>query len=261
MKTFSLLAAGLLLSEAGAFAEPVTVHPIISEDFESTPVGSIPQGFTKTGAIMVVDDVAHSGKHSLRMDPAVKGPRRITKTGPEIAALGGEHWGRLYYKVKLPVPAPAPVEGKTNPSIHATFVSGNATSPLAQDPIEVRLMGMGIRSDTSFRYLYNVQTRKGRGEFGVSAKSPSNFTDKWVLAEWHVDYATQTYQFFVDGQEITDIAVKNGAGKFEKSEIPAAFDDLSFGFINYQPATGEGFTVWIDDLALGKQRLGPVAAK
>src|SRR5262245_36609407 len=76
----------------------------LSEDFETTSVGKIPQGYTKTGAVAVVDDVAHSGRKSLRMEAAAKGPRRIMKKGTEIAALGGEHWGRLYYKVKLPTP-------------------------------------------------------------------------------------------------------------------------------------------------------------
>jgi hypothetical protein len=51
---------------------------LLSEDFESTPAGEIPQGFTKTG---VVDDVAHSGKKSLRMEAAANGARRITLKG------------------------------------------------------------------------------------------------------------------------------------------------------------------------------------
>ena len=35
--------------------------------------------------------------------------------------------------------------------------------------------------------------------------------------------------------------------------------NFSVGWTNYQAATGEGFTVWLDDLAIGKKRLGPVA--
>jgi hypothetical protein len=45
---------------------------LLSEDFESTPVGEIPRGVTKTGLVGVVDDVAHSGKKSLRMEAAEK---------------------------------------------------------------------------------------------------------------------------------------------------------------------------------------------
>ena len=34
---------------------------ILSEDFESTAVGQIPKGFTKSGAVGVVDNMSHSG--------------------------------------------------------------------------------------------------------------------------------------------------------------------------------------------------------
>lgn len=256
--TLPLLAAGLVLSSAAVFAE--SPKPIISEDFESTPVGQVPKGFTKVGAVEVVDDVAHTGKKSLRMNPAVNGARKITLTGEPVAALGGSHWGRLYYKVKLPTPLPVVPPGKTTAAVHTTLVSGNATSPLASDHIEVRLLGLSLKMDGAFRYLYNVQPRGGRKEFGVSNKTDSKFTDEWVLAEWHVDYATQSYHCYINGEEQKDIAIDNGEGKFEKVEIPVKFDDLSFGWQNYQAATGEGFTTWLDDLALGKERLGPVAA-
>ena len=251
--------AGLLLSASAALAEATAARPVISEDFENTAVGAVPAGYTKTGSIGVVDDVAHSGKHSLRMDPAVKGARKITKQGSELTALGGQFWGRLYYKLKLPVPAPVIPEGKTSGIIHSTMVSGLASSPLASDPIEFRMLGSIFRTDGTFRYLFNVQPRK-RPEFGVTAKAPSKPSDGWVLAEWSVDHATQSYQFFVDGTEMTELAVKKGEGQFAGAEVPAIFESLSFGFTNYQPATGEGFTVWIDDLALGKERLGPVPA-
>ncbi len=253
------LTVALLLAIAGhAFAETAAA-PIVSLDFESTAVGAIPAGFTKTGAIGVAEGVAHSGTRALKIEPAIKGGRFISLAPDKVAALGGEHWGRLYYKVKSPAPLPAPVEGKQNPAIHTTFVAAKATSPLANDAIEVRLAGLSLKSTGSFSYLYNVQP-KLRKEFGVRAKAEQKFNDDWTLLEWHADAATQTYQFFVNGQEITDIALHKGAGKFEGAEIPASFQTLSIGWTNYQPATGEGFTVWIDDVAVGKQRLGPVSA-
>ncbi|MEP6672337.1 MAG: hypothetical protein ABJF10_24445 [Chthoniobacter sp.] len=232
---------------------------VISEDFESVAVGQIPAGFTKTGAIGVAEDVAHSGKHSLKVEPATKGGRFISLSPEKVAALGGEQWGRFYYKVKTPTPLPLIPEGKTTASIHTTLVAGKCTSPLANDPIEVRLAGLSVNGTGAFKYLYNVQP-KLRKEFGVGAKTTQNFNDEWTMIEWHADNATQTYQFFLNGQEVTDIGLKKGAGQFEGVEIPAKFDTLSVGWTNYQAATGEGFTVWIDDLAIGKKRLGPAAA-
>jgi len=222
-------------------------------------VGEIPKGFTKTGALGVAEDAAHSGRKSLRIEPAIKGARVITLTGGKLAAIGGTHWGRLYYKMKLPTPLPVVPEGKKTAGIHTTLVSGRATSPLANDPIDVRLMGTSTDMTGAFKYLFNVQP-KLRPEFGVGAKTRSQYTEEWTLAEWYVDHDTQTYQFFINGEEITDIALHKGAGQFAGAEIPAVFESLSFGWNNYQAASGDGFTMWIDDLALGKKRIGGAPA-
>ena len=246
----------LVLAASGSFAQSPAPKLLLSEDFESTPASEIPKGFTKSGAVSVSEDTAHSGKKSLRMEPAIKGARTITKQGPELAAIGGQFWGRLYFKVKLPSPLPVIPEGKTSAAIHTTLVSGKATSPLLNDPIEVRLLGTSTDMTGAFKYLYNVQPKQGRKEFGASGKARFHYTDQWTLAEWYVDNATQTYQLFINGEEITEVALHKGAGQFAGAEIPAIFDSLTFGWRNYQPASGEGFTVWIDDLALSKERIG-----
>jgi hypothetical protein len=251
-----LLATALLLLAASRSDAEAAPDLIVSEDFESVPVGQIPPGFTKTGAIAVAEDAAHSGHHALKIEPATRGGRFITLQGPKLTALGGQFWGRLYFKVKLPSPLPVVPEGKTTAGIHTTLVAGRTTSPLFNDPMEVRLLGTSTDMTGAFRYLYNVQPLKGRKEFGVGGKAHFKYTDEWTLAEWHVDNATQTYELFINGEEITDVARHNGAGKLEGVELPALFDTLSIGWTNYQAATGEGFTVWIDDLALGKQRIG-----
>jgi len=225
---------------------------IVSEDFESTAAGAIPAGFTKTGDIGVEEGVAHSGTHALEVKPAVRGGRFISLAPDKVAALGGEHWGRMYFKVKTPTPMP------TGRLIHATFVDGKGISPLANDLIDVRLATLLFYPNGDYGWFYNVQPPNGRKEFGPKSAAMHKFNDEWTLLEWHADAATQTYQFFVNGKEVTDIGQHKGAGNYEGIEIPAAFQTLSIGFTNYQPATGEGFTVWIDDIAVGKERLGPV---
>jgi hypothetical protein len=228
------------------------VKLLLSVDFEETSVGDIPKGFTKTGAVAVVDDVAHSGKKSLRMEPAATGARRITLKGDFLTALGGQHWGRLYFKVQLPTPEPQGA-GKF-PVIHSTLVSGQAQSPLSKDPIEVRMLDTVLGPKGTHQFLYNVQPRK-RPEFGKGSAYNYRYTDEWTLAEWYVDSATQTYRLFINGVEVKDASFSKGAGKFEKAEIPEVFESLSFGWNNYQQA-GKGFTAWIDDIALSKERIG-----
>ncbi|HEX3134909.1 MAG TPA: hypothetical protein VHX44_15185 [Planctomycetota bacterium] len=221
------------------------------EDFEGTDVGKIPKGYEKKGSCGVVEGEAHTGIHSLRLDAAVSGARQIVKRGAELAAMGGEHWGRLYFKVQLPSPLPA------GGGMHTTIVVGSCISPLpSKDPIEVRLMGTSTGGDGAFHFLYNVQPMKGRPEFGPGGKTSYHYSDKWTLAEWYADYATQTYRFFIDGKELPELALTKGAGNYAGVEIPEVFDTMAFGWCNYQAAAGTGFVTWIDDIALSKERIG-----
>lgn len=262
MKTpFLVVGASVILASLFSTAQAADsknqAKPAIAEDFESTPVGEVPKGFTKVGAVGVTEETAHSGKKCLKIEPAPKGARKITKAGPELTALGGEHWGRMYLKVKLPTPVPVVPEGKKSAVIHSTMVDAQATSPLFHDPINLRLVSSCTNPKGDSNYLYNVQPKKERKEFGKSTKYTYHYSDQWTLVEWHLDYATQTYQFFLDGKEITDACFSKGAGKFEGAEIPEVLENISFGWTNYQPAPeGQAFTAYIDDIALSKTRIG-----
>ncbi len=150
---------------------------LLTLDFEDTAPGQIPKACTKQGAVGVVDDVAHSGTRALRIEAAVNGPRRITVSDPKLmAALGGEHWGRLWFKVQLPVPVP---KGESKfPVIHSTIVSGKAQSPQFKDPIEVRVLDavMGPNNG-AFQWIYNVQPSK-RQEVANGSKYDYHYTDE-----------------------------------------------------------------------------------
>jgi len=258
LAALALLCTALLLCAADKDTPlpdaPIGNAPLlVSEDFESTPVGGIPKGFTKTGNVAVVGDVSHSGRKSLRMDAVVKGTRRITLKGDVLKALAGSHWGRLYFKVQLPTPVPDGATPKTK-VIHSTIVAGSAQSPSSKDPIEVRVLDTIERPDGSQSYIYNVQP-KTRPEFARGSPSKYRYSDQWTLAEWYVDSATQTYRLFINGEEVKGASFSQGAGNYEKSEIPEVFESLSFGWVSYQ-AAGPGFTAWIDDIALSKERIG-----
>lgn len=248
--------SGLALAQTPPAIDPPLgkAKLLMSIDFENTADGQIPQGFTKTGECGVVSDVAHTGKRALRMEAAVNGPRRITvKDEAFMKSLGGSHWGRLYFRVQLPTPEP---DGPGNfPVIHSTLVAGSAQSPSEKDGIEVRLLDTVMGPKQTFQYLYNVQPRSKRPEFGKGGEYKNKWTDQWTLAEWFVDHETQTYRLFINGVEMKDVSFSKGAGKFEKAEIPAVFESLSFGWNNYQQA-GKGFVAWIDDIALAKDRIG-----
>jgi len=241
-------------SVTAADSPPVSkTLPLFTEDFESTAVGAIPEGFTATGKVAVADDFAASGKKSLRVEAAPRGPRRITLKGDVLQKLGGQFWGRLYYRVQTPYPLPD--ANSRNPVIHSTFVAGSAISPQFNDQIEVRMLDTVMNKEGAHQYIYNVQP-KSRGEFGKGSAYLYHYTNEWTLAEGSVNNATQSYHLYINGQEITGVALDKGATNFTKVELPEVFTSLSFGLCNYQAAE-PGFVVWIDDIALGKERIGP----
>ncbi|MEO6473470.1 hypothetical protein [Luteolibacter sp.] len=250
-----LTTACIFLTSFAADAAPKSkLEPILTIDFETTREGEIPRGFEKEGDVAVTAGESHTGKKCLQINPAERGPRRIIKRGDEITRLGDQHWGRLYLKVKLPAPVPVIPAGQNFAVIHSTIVEGSANSPLFHDPIAVRLVDTCTGPGGSLQYIYNVQPSK-RDEFGKGSAYDYKFSGEWTLVEWYVDHARQSYRLFIDGQEIEGVEIKNGKAKFEKSEIPAVFESMAFGWNNYQSA-GAGFTAWIDDIALGKERIG-----
>jgi len=229
---------------------PVGKAPLLlQESFELTAPGQAPRGFQKQGEVGVVDGVAFSGRRSLRIEAAANGPRRITMRGDILKQLGGQHWGRLFFKVQLPSPVPA------NGVIHSTLVAGSAKSPIDKVEIEVRPLDTVMNAQNQHQYLYNVQPN-GRAEFGKGGGYNHAYTDEWTMAEWYVDHATQTYRLFINQKEVKDVAFSKGKGMFKDSEIPDVFESMSFGWNNYQNA-GAGFVAWIDDIALSKDRVGP----
>jgi len=82
-----------------------------------------------------------------------------------------------------------------------------------------------------------------------------SYDGNWHCAEWHVEGATQSYQFFIDGAEVTQIAINNGAGKYSGTDIPNVFTQARVGWNNYQSAS-PGFVAWIDEIVMHTSRIG-----
>jgi hypothetical protein len=224
---------------------------IVCEGFEGTAIGTnvAPAGWTRSGAVDVIADTGdvYRGAHAMRTNAAASGARRITLSGAAVAALGGSHWGRVFYKVQTPAPKPA------SGVVHSTLVAGAATSPVSGTN-EVRVVDTVEDTTGHHQFLYNVQPNV-RGEFGKGSPYSWTYDGNWHCAEWHVDYATQSYHFYFDGAEITSIAITNGAGNFTNSEIPTVFSSLSVGWNNYQTST-PGFVAWFDEIAMDGSRIG-----
>jgi hypothetical protein len=217
---------------------------LLCEDFESTAVGSAPMGWTAHGKASVAEDQAGHGKHSLKVSPADNGERRIYHP---TTMLGAQHWGRVYYRVMLPTP---------DAFVHSTMVTFFGKGPTVGDA-EFRVVDTvkdaktGGFANGKHQFLYNVQPQGA--EFGNGSPYDYTFEDKWHCAEWHVNAAEQSYQFFYDGKEV--ISFTKGAGVYKDSELPDGFAEVRLGWNNYQSAP-PGFTAWLDDFALDDERVG-----
>ncbi len=233
---------------AGGAGSPGACSPdyLLCEDFESTAVGDVPNGWTAHGAASVASDQANSGAHSLKIEPADNGQRRIYHSA---SMLGSSHWGRVHYRVQLPVP---------DAFVHSTLVAFTGDGPTV-GPAEFRVVDTvkdaktGGFADGKHQFLYNVQPNGP--EFATGSSYDYEFEDEWHCAEWFVDATDQSYRFYYDGQEV--VSFSNGAGNYEDSELPMSFDEVRVGWNNYQSAP-PGFTAWLDDFAVDDQRIGCV---
>jgi hypothetical protein len=220
---------------------------IVCEDFESTAVGAIPMGWTRVGATSLsgVDAAqAARGIHSLKLDAVANGPRRITFPA---ASFGSAHWGRIFYKVQTPAPTPA------SNVVHSTLVALAGANPQGPGSEEVRVVDTVENTQGLHQFIYNVQPQGP--EFGTGSAYNWRYDGVWHCAEWHIDAGNQSYQFFFDGTEITQIAKANGAGNFNGTGIPSVFTSIAVGWYNYQ-AVSPGFVAWIDEIAIDANRIG-----
>jgi hypothetical protein len=171
------------------------------------------------------------------------GPRRIVYPA---TSFGGAHWGRIFYKVQLPVPV-------ISQYLHSTLVALVGKNPQGAGNEEVRVVDTVQDPNGKHQFLYNVQP--DGPEFGTGSAYLYKYDADWHCAEWHIDAADQSYHFYFDGQEITQIAKMNGAGKLAGTGIPATFTSIEVGWYNYQSAP-PGFVAWIDEVAIAATRIG-----
>ena len=232
--------AALLLSTT-ALAEPASPKLLLSEDFEATAVGAIPKGFTKTGAVGVVDDVAHEWKKVAAHRAGSEWVDARSRSGAGDHRLGWAALGPALLQGEAAIPSSRSCRKGKRPA------SSIRPSSVARRPVRSRMIrsrcGCSAPSSTrTGRSNTSTTCSRGSGPSSRSArKRPCTPTEDWTLVEWSVDHATQSFRFFINGEEIKEMGFSKGEGHFEGAEIPAVFESLSFGWTNYQPAAGEGF--------------------
>jgi hypothetical protein len=217
----------------------------VCESFEATAPGALPAGWARRPGFLgksmgVSTDDAARGTHALKVEGGDSGSQFMElKNG--LGALAMRHWGRIFFRVK--VPAPWPPSGVLHGDIvqHLGPHPGGGTNGVRWGIVENTAM--------KFQWIYNVQPTEGEGEFADGTAYTYSWPGRWQCLEWRYDQPAQQGELWLDGT-----AVPIAVGKSHPPEIPV-FTSLGVGWANYQPA-GAGFTVYIDEVAFHDSRIG-----
>jgi hypothetical protein len=210
----------------------------VCESFESTAVGALPAGWARRpgflGKSMAVSaDDAARGIHALKVEGGDSGSQFL-EMKDNLGSLATRHWGRIFFRVK--VPAPWPASGVLHGDIvqHLGPHPGGGTNGVRWGIVE--------NTQMKFQWIYNVQPTEGEGEFADGTNYVYSWPGRWQCLEWRYDQPAQQGELWLDGA-----SVPIRVGESHPPEIPV-FTSLGVGWANYQPA-GAGFVVYIDEVA------------
>jgi hypothetical protein len=212
----------------------------LCEDFESGNVGDIPTGWTALkgfsgtrGGVGLANDQFHSGSMALKSDGMNTGMDRVQKSLAALGPTATKHWGRIFYKVQSPGPKPS------SGVIHLTLAAMQGTT-------ENRIVDTVVATNGTHQWLFNIP------DDSCCTSSPYNWTfdDAWHCAEWTLDVGAQSFRFFSDGKEVTQLAF---TGK--TNSRMSAYTSIGVGTIFYQTPP-KPIVVWFDDLAIDDNQIG-----
>jgi len=233
--------------------------PDFSDDFEQYPAGQLPGAPWKeetyeSGAAITVDSAhAFTGKQSMHiLTPANAVKRRgyvaIHLKGP-LPQLQSGMYGRLMAWLDEP-PAPA---------VHWTLLQGEGRS--ADDRYNsIYRLGLMVKGGTQL--MANFETTPPVKTNCMQQSKRTLPVRRWSCIEWHMEVATNEMQFWIDGHPITHVKERaTVAGACAGHDLddrwlaPPRFDSLYVGFERYGD-TANDQNLWIDDVALSRQRVG-----
>ncbi|MBN8610051.1 MAG: hypothetical protein J0L92_05685 [Deltaproteobacteria bacterium] len=217
---------------------------LFCEDFESASPGTLPEGWSvafgwqdEDTEPAVSELSAHGGTRALRSALAIDGQRRAEHSLASLGEHRGVHWGRVFYRVEAP--AYVPTSGVVHNTMLALIGGG-----------EARVVDTVIGGSGAHQFLYNIPDDSC---CAGSSYDYRTYDGDWHCAEWQVDWTTQSYRFFIDGAEVTSIALDRGAGT--TGAAMDEFDRVALGWRNYQmPPTP--YDSFFDDLAFDDTRVG-----
>jgi hypothetical protein len=266
MGTVPILLVALSALRADAADAPV---PSFTDDFESRDSGVAPDAPWKeesydTGVTIRVDaERAFSGHQSLH----IHDPR-------------GANYRRGYMAIHLKSPLPALTSGLYGRAM-IWLDAAPAALPGARPVHWTLLQGEGRSADDRYNSIYRlgVEGADGLGLIANFETTPPVTTDckqasartlpvrRWACVEWHLEVATNELEFWIDGKRIAHVRDRGAPGSACKGNdlggrwlAPPRFDSFYIGLERYADSANDQ-DLWIDDVALARQRVGCEARK
>lgn len=197
---------------------------------------------TGTGAVAVDGTVAHSGRRSFRVDGKAGFCNHAFVGRTDIPALGSVLFGRFYVRHSTPLP-----DG------HVTMMA-------------LRDAGDGNRDLRMGGQNRAMQWNRESDDATVPAQSPAGVaqsvplpTAAWTCVEFTVDGPGGQLRTWVNGTEIAGLRVDGqptpdiDSQWLTRAAWHPSLTDFRLGWESY--STGDD-TLWFDDIALGRTRIG-----
>jgi len=237
-------AAGATATGGNAGGASGTCKYKLCEGFESGTAGGVPTGWTQlngfgaTTGVGLATDAAHGGSMSLKSSSSTKGQARVQRSLSALGATATKHWGRIFYKADSPFAKP------TSGVIHITLTA--LENPSGASESENRVVDLVEDTNGKHQWIFNVPD----DSCCTGSSYDWGFDTTWHCAEWYVDQSTQSFRFFTDGTEVTQIGFTNNT-----NAKMGAWTSIAVGAIFYQvPPTP--VVVWFDDLAINDTQIG-----
>jgi len=215
---------------------------LLCEDFEAIAEGGVPDPAVWTvdkgaGATVAVDGQQWKhGKHALHLHTLPSDNRALlheTKTFP-LPDGKDSLYGRAYFMIGA---------GLVVPKDHTNFFEAS-----------------GQVNGQSGNYRYGAANAKFFANYNPGDPGESSQTSVpvgvWSCYEWAFLGDTNEMHFWIDGKELTDVAVPPGGVNGTVWTAPK-FDSFYFGWITYATdLASDHYDIWYDDIAIDTARIG-----
>ena len=240
---------------------------LFCDGFEDDVVGQLPgapwseEMYDSGASIVISEERAFSGKNAMHVFAPKNAPRRgyvAIHDSPVFPNAARRMYGRVMVWLDA---APIPLEGAR--PVHWTLLQGEGRSANDRYNSIYRLGGErqeGVGLKANFETTPPVRT---------NCRKHSKWTlpvAKWTCVEWHFDGERNEMQYWLDGEELSDIHVtERGDAPDSHCEhlsdlngqwlAPPAFQSVYMGWERYD-ASANDQNVWLDELVISQQRVG-----